>query len=285
MWVAKTIADARKQRAALRGRVGLVPTMGALHAGHVSLIEAAKSLADHVVVSVFVNPTQFGPQEDYLKYPRPIDEDLAACDRAGAAGVFMPTVEEMYPTSRLACEISVPALASILEGEFRPGHFAGVCRVVAKLFHIVQPEVACFGVKDYQQLKVIEAMVADHDMPLWIAEVPTKREPDGLAMSSRNIYLDAEARRHAVGLYKALLEAKMLVEEAGEVDPAAVEAAMRQVLEAHHVSPDYATVRHPTTLAAMDSLSPATTHGVVALIAGRLGGVRLIDNMVLGKPR
>lgn len=283
MWVAKTIPDARKHRAALRGKVGFVPTMGALHRGHVSLMEAARGLADHVVVSVFVNPTQFGPSEDYLKYPRPAEADLAACEEAGVAGVFMPGVEEMYPPGRLACEVVVPALSSILEGEIRPGHFAGVCRVVGKLFHIVQPDVACFGMKDYQQLKVIQAMVADQDMPLWIAEVPTMREPDGLAMSSRNVYLDAESRRHAVGLYKALLEAKLLVEDDGEMDPATVEAAMRHVLEAHHVSPDYATVRHPTTLATLDSLSPAVTNGVVALIAGRIGGVRLIDNMVLGK--
>jgi pantoate--beta-alanine ligase len=283
MWVARTIADARKHRASLRGRVAFVPTMGALHSGHVSLIDAGRALADHVIVSIFVNPTQFGPNEDYLKYPRPVDADLAACEKAGAAGVFMPSVEEMYPPGRLACEVSVPALASVLEGEFRPGHFAGVCRVVAKLFHIVQPEVACFGMKDYQQLKVIQAMVADQDMPLWIAEVPTKREPDGLAMSSRNVYLDAEARRHAAGIYKALQEARMLVEEAGEVDPTAVESAMRHVLEAHHVSPDYATVRHPTTLSPLDALAPAQTNGVVALIAGRLGGVRLIDNLVLGR--
>lgn len=283
MWIAKTIREARRQRDALSGRVCFVPTMGALHAGHVSLMQAGHCLADHVLVSIFVNPTQFGPAEDLTRYPRPIENDLALCEQAGVAGVFEPSVEEIYPPGRPACEVTVPALANMLEGHHRPGHFAGVCRVVAKLFNIVQPDVACFGQKDYQQLRVIQAMVNDLDMPVTIAELATVREPDGLAMSSRNVYLTPAQRHHALGLYKALSEARMLVEEEEETDPAVVETAMRQVLVAHHVEPDYAVVRHPLTLTPIDSINPKLTGGVVALIAGRLGNVRLIDNMVLGR--
>jgi pantoate--beta-alanine ligase len=283
MWIAKTIHDARQRRRSLTGRVALVPTMGALHRGHVSLMEAARKLADHVLVSIFVNPTQFGPTEDFAKYPRPIEADLAACQGAGVEMVFRPDVAEMYPSDRLVCDVNIPALATILEGEIRPMHFAGVCRVVTKLFNVLQPDVACFGQKDYQQVRVIQAVVDDLNMPVTIAELATVRESDGLAMSSRNVYLDPEQRRHAVGLYKALQEARMLIEDDGETDAGTVESAMRQTLAAHHVSPDYAVIRHPQTLATLDSINPALTGGVVALVAGRLGGVRLIDNMVVGR--
>ncbi|MCE9591612.1 MAG: pantoate--beta-alanine ligase [Planctomycetes bacterium] len=283
MWTADNVDDMMGNRRALEGRVAFVPTMGALHAGHVSLMQAAKQLADHVLVSIFVNPTQFGPSEDFTRYPRPIERDLEACRAAGVAGVFNPTVEAMYPADLLPCDVTIPALATILEGAARPGHFAGVCRVVAKLFNIVQPDVACFGQKDYQQCRVIQAMVDDLAFPIRIAELATVRESDGLAMSSRNAYLTAEERRHAVGLYKALSAAKSLVETEGETNPAAVESAMRQVMVSHHVEPAYAVLRHPRTLAELDAINPAVTGGVVALAAGKLGAVRLIDNMVLGR--
>lgn len=284
MWIAKTIHHARQQRRAVPGPVAFVPTMGALHKGHLSLIEAARQMDYQVIVSVFVNPTQFGPGEDFEQYPRQLEQDLTGCERAGVAGVFCPAVAEMYPPDQLDCELTVPALAGVLEGSIRPGHFAGVCRVVAKLLHIIEPQVACFGQKDYQQLKVIETMVDDLAMPVRVVGLPTVREADGLAMSSRNVYLGAEARRRAVALYKSLREAKRLVEDAGESDPAVVEDAMAQVLAAHQVKVDYAVVRHPQTLTELDCIEPQLTGGVVALVAGRIEGVRLIDNGVLGAP-
>lgn len=284
MLVARTIAEARRQRRDAAGTVALVPTMGALHAGHLALVEQGRTLADHVFVSIFVNPTQFAPHEDFARYPRPLEQDLRMCEQAGVAGVLAPPVEEIYPPDALPAQVEVPALAQDLEGIRRPTHFAGVCRVVMKLLNIYTPDVAIFGQKDFQQLRIIQAMVADLMMPVEVVAAPTRREPDGLAMSSRNRYLDEEDRRHAPGLYKALTQAKMLVEDSGEADPAVVERAMRQVMEAHHVDVDYAVVRHPHTLATLDCLEPALTGGVVALVAGRLGKVRLIDNMLLGAP-
>jgi pantoate--beta-alanine ligase len=282
MEVMQTIADARRLRAGLAGRVALVPTMGALHAGHLSLVEAARKLADHVVVSIYVNPTQFGPSEDFAKYPRPIEADLAACRAARVAAVFHPTDADMYPPAEPELTLDVPALTADLEGACRPGHFRGVCRVVAKLFGVIQPNAACFGRKDYQQLKVIEAMTAGLALPVRIVGLPTVREPDGLALSSRNAYLNADQRKQALGLSKALHAARTLVEDEGETDPQAVERAMHQVLTSHQVAPDYAVVRHRHTLARLDCVEPTLTGGVIALVAGRVGAVRLLDNMLLG---
>lgn len=277
-----TIDDFRAARAALSGTLALVPTMGALHEAHLALVARGKAVADHVAVSIFVNPTQFGPSEDFDRYPRMFDRDLRRCEEAGVNLVFAPSVDEMYPPAVMDAQVTVPELTQDLEGAARPGHFAGVCRVCAKLFNIVQPNVAVFGQKDYQQLKVIQAMVADLAMPLRIEPMPTRREADGLAMSSRNQYLDATQRRHAAGLFKALEQARALMEEEGESDPEAVERAMREVIEAHHMKVDYAVVRHPETLRALDAIEPALTGGVVALVAAHLGEVHLIDNMVLG---
>ncbi len=282
MFIATTVDDLRTQRRALTGRVAFVPTMGALHAGHVSLIDAGHTLADHVIVSIFVNPTQFAPHEDLAKYPRPLEADLAACQAAGAVGVFVPTVDVMYPPEVPESIVETPTVAADLEGKLRPGHFRGVCRVCAKLFNMVEPDIACFGMKDYQQLKVVEAMVADLAMPLQIVPCPTKRDDDGLAMSSRNVYLSKDERHLALGLNKALREAEALIIEQGESDPSAIEAAMTMVLKAHEVVIDYAVVRHPQTLAPIDSIEPGLTGGVVALIAGRVGTTRLIDNRVIG---
>ena len=272
-----TIAELREHRRSITKPIALVPTMGALHDGHLKLIEEAKRLAEDVWVTIFVNPTQFGPTEDLAKYPRPIEDDLAACNRLGVTAVFTPEPDEVYPPGMVESSVDVPSLTAEFEGAHRPGHFAGVCRVVLKLFNLCQPRFACFGQKDYQQLVVVEAMVADLNLPIAIQRVPTVREPDGLAMSSRNRYLGDEARRHAVGLIKALRLAEQMIKEDGHLDPEPVEAAMRQTLLAHRIEPDYAVIRHPQTLQPMTTID----RQVVALIAGRLGGVRLLDNMVI----
>ena len=281
MDVIPTVADLRQRRLELTGPVALVPTMGALHEGHLALIRRAREIANHVIVSIFVNPTQFGPGEDLDRYPRTLDADLASCQELEVDLVFAPAIEQMYPAEQVDTAIDVPALTTILEGAQRPGHFAGVCRVCAKLFNMTQPDVACFGQKDYQQLAVIDAMVRDLAMPVTIESVATVREPDGLALSSRNRYLGDEQRSHALGLIKALRQAKMLVEDEGETDPIAVEQAMTETMTAHRLDVDYAAVRHPQTLAELDIIEPSLTGGVVALVAARLGGVRLIDNMQL----
>ena len=283
MWIAKSIAKLKGQRSQAAAPVALVPTLGALHAGHLSLIEIAKRHAETVIVSIFVNPTQFGSNEDLDHYPRPVAHDLDLCRQVGVSGVFQPTLEEMYPPHIPACDLSIPALATELEGATRPGHFAGVCRVVAKLLNIVNPHVACFGQKDFQQLRIIQALVADLNMPVGIIECPTVRDSDGLALSSRNQRLTPEQRRHALGLFKALNEAKRMINEADETDPAIIEHAMRQVMTAHHVAIDYAAVRHPLTLAKLEHIDPALTGGVVALVAGTVGPVHLIDNLLLLK--
>lgn len=266
------------------GTLAFVPTMGALHAGHMSLVEAAGRMADRVVVSIFVNPTQFGPNEDYQRYPRPLDDDLELCRKAGVTGAFVPSTDTIYPPQMPGCSVDVPELTEILEGEMRPTHFAGVCRVVLKLLNIVCPTVAVFGRKDYQQWRVVDSMVQDLMLPVRVVAMPTLREQDGLAMSSRNAYLDAEARGRAVGLFKALSEARHLIEVDGETDPGAVERTMQTILRAHHIDPQYAVVRHPSTLRPIDCIEPELTGGVVALIAGVLDNIRLIDNMLLAVP-
>jgi len=282
MFIARTVGEMREYRRGLHGRAAFIPTLGALHAGHISLITGARKLADHVLVSIFLNPTQFGPGEDYETYPWDLNTDLDKCREASVAGVFCPSLDQMYPPGQVACEVRVPQLGNVLEGKMRPGFFTGVCRVVAKLFNIVQPDIACFGKKDYQQARVVEAMVADLAMPLGIELFATVREADGLACSSRNAYLKGPGRKQATCLFKALAGAKLLVEEGGEVDPSVVESAMLRRLAAHQAKVDYAVVRHPQTLAPLDCLEPALTDGVVALVAARVAGVRLIDNMEIG---
>src|SRR5437773_764595 len=189
MTVVQKISDCRAERAKLGDKLALVPTMGALHAGHLSLIRAAKENADHVAVSIFVNPTQFGPKEDFQKYPRPIEADLHKCKEAGVDLVFNPSVEEMYRAGEPNVVIDVQQLGDVLEGKHRPGHFKGVCQAVAKLFNIITPQSAFFGQKDYQQLRILRAMTKALDWPIEIVGCPTLRERDGLAMSSRNQYL------------------------------------------------------------------------------------------------
>ena len=213
MKVAKTIELVRNLVKTARrkgGKIGFVPTMGALHVGHISLIEKAKRKTDFVVVSIFVNPTQFGPSEDFKKYPRPIKKDLAICRKAGVDVVFAPAAEQMYPRENLAW-VNVEKLTEWLCGRFRPGHFRGVATVCAKLFNIATPDVAYFGQKDAQQAIVIRRMVADLNMPLKIAVCPTIRQADGLAVSSRNQYLTEQQKRDAAYIYKALKKSRSLI--------------------------------------------------------------------------
>ena len=277
MITTRTIAETR---GALRGDapVAFVPTMGALHEGHASLIRRARELAPRVAVSIFVNPTQFAPHEDLSRYPRSPEKDLELCKREGAHTVFLPDASELYPPDEPEMVIEMPELTTILEGAHRSGHFSGVCRVVAKLFNVVRPAVACFGMKDYQQLRVVEAMVSALAMDVRIEPCPTVREPDGLAMSSRNVFLNAEQRRHAQGLFKSLQHASAMI-GAGEADPTRVSQAMLQVLRAHRVEPDYAEVRDARSLQTLQSINTAI-EPVVCLVSGKVGQVRLIDNGV-----
>src|SRR5882672_2539329 len=207
MKVIHTINEARKARSKLDGLV-LVPTMGALHAGHTSLMSIARRHGSNVGVSIFVNPSQFGPKEDFAKYPRPIEEDLKKCEKAGVDLVFNPSTEEMYREGVPDVFIDIPSLTSVLEGQKRPGHFKGVCQIVAKLFNVLTPNAAVFGQKDYQQLRVLSALVEALDWPIKIVPAPTVRDPDGMALSSRNQYLSPEDRQKALSINRALRAAE-----------------------------------------------------------------------------
>jgi len=280
MNITRSIEDTRTARASL-GRVAFVPTMGALHEGHLSLMRQARELGDHLVVSIFVNPAQFGEGEDLDQYPRPIERDLDLCRELGVDLVFNPEVDVIYPADELDVTIDVPGLSTVLEGAHRPGHFVGVCRVVAKLFSIVQPDVAVFGRKDYQQLKVIEAMTRGLCLPIEIVAGQTVREDDGLALSSRNQYLDAMQREQALSLSKALREAEQMIRD-GVLEPQTIERAMRMQMQAHDVSVDYAAVRGAHDLCELDVINTQLMP-VVCLVAGRVGQTRLIDNVVVGQ--
>jgi len=259
-------------------RVVFVPTMGNLHAGHVSLIEAARQLGQRFVASIFVNPMQFGPNEDFAHYPRTPTNDAQMLAAAGCDLMFMPEVGEIYPNgAEHATRVEVPGISDILCGEFRPGHFEGVATVVAKLFHIVDPDVAIFGEKDFQQLTVIRRMVADLCLRVEIVGAPTVREPDGLAMSSRNQYLDETQRRTAPTIYRQLQQAVAAL-KAGVRDFAHIETAGIAALNDAGFRTDYFKVRDAR------SLGPAQpdTKQFVVLTAARLGKARLIDNVQFG---
>jgi len=269
----RAATDAARQRGA---GVGFVPTMGALHAGHRSLLAAARAGNDLVVASVFVNPLQFGPAEDLAAYPRDRAADLAVLASEGVDLAFLPPDEEMWPVPP-DIRLAVGSLAERLEGLARPGHLDGVATVVAKLLHLVGPSRAYFGQKDAQQLAVVRRMVADLAFPNQIVACPTVREPDGLAVSSRNAYLSPEERRRATALYRAL-GAGRAVFEAGGLDPAAVEAAARDLLEdALGVEPDYVALVDPATFEPVKQAEP----GQVLATAARVGRARLIDNVIL----
>ena len=280
METVSTIAAVRERVRRWRAegrRIAFVPTMGNLHLGHVSLIEAARRHGDRFVASIFVNPMQFGPNEDFAHYPRTPAQDARMLTEAGCDLMFMPDVAEIYPNgSDRATRIEVPGLSSVLCGEFRPGHFEGVATVVAKLFHIVEPDAAVFGEKDFQQLTLIRRMVADLCMPVTVIAAPTVREPDGLAMSSRNQYLTEEERRKAPIIHQTLLAAVERL-RAGERAFAEIEREGTEALEGAGLRPDYFAVRRADDLSDPED---GTKH-LVVLTAARLGRARLIDNLQL----
>lgn len=278
MDTARRISDVREHVARYRRageRVALVPTMGNLHRGHLTLLELARQRAVRVVASVFVNPTQFGPGEDLDRYPRTLERDTQMLAAAGAALLFAPPEPEIYPEGAgQATLVQVPDVTGILEGSFRPGHFAGVATVVTRLFNIVQPDVAVFGEKDFQQLVVIRRLVRDLCMPVEIVAGPTAREDDGLALSSRNQYLDAEQRARAPRLQQALQAVRRRALD-GDRDWAAIEAAAAATLTDAGFVPDYVAVRRAADL----SMPDGDDRDLVVLVAARLGTTRLIDNL------
>jgi pantoate--beta-alanine ligase len=279
MRIVRTVAALREALAPARrdgATIGVVPTMGALHAGHLSLIEAARRDTDVVVVTLFVNPTQFAPTEDLDAYPRDEAGDARAAEGAGADILFAPPVEEVYPDG-FSTSVRVTGVSEPLEGAARgASHFDGVATVVTKLFNMVQPDLAYFGRKDAQQLAVIRRMVADLNLPVRIVGCPTVREPDGLAMSSRNAYLTPEERPRALALSRALAAAREAV-EGGESDAAAVAAAARAPMDALGVEPEYLAVVDPETFQPV-----ATVDGdVLVAVAARVGRARLIDNATI----
>jgi pantoate--beta-alanine ligase len=281
----RTAADVAAVRAATgaaraRGaRIGFVPTMGALHEGHLRLVDEARRRAQFVVVSIFVNPLQFGPGEDFARYPRDEAGDLAKALGRGADLVFLPSVEAMYPPSSRAVSVVPERMHERWEGGVRPGHFAGVLTVVAKLLNIVGPDVAVFGQKDYQQAALVRALVRDLDFAVEIVVAPTVRDADGLALSSRNVYLSPDDRRRALALSRAL-RAMQHAWAGGARDADRILAAGRSVLDAEPgVRPDYLALVDPDTL---EPVSRASA-GSVALVAARVGATRLIDNAILGE--
>jgi pantoate--beta-alanine ligase len=297
----KTLASIEEMRAASRAfkvagkRLGFVPTMGALHEGHLSLVGAARSSCDTVAASIFVNPTQFGPNEDLAKYPRSFERDCAMLEREGVEFVFAPSAEEMYPIDSRApspesradksrflaplTSVTVEGLSDKLDGQSRPGHFRGVTTVVTKLFHIVEPDAAFFGQKDAAQVAVIRRMVHDLNLAVEIVVCPIVREPDGLAMSSRNAYLDPQQRKQALVLHRSLMRVRALV-DAGQAATAKLAAAAREEFRAEpSVRLDYFEIVDPDTLDPLESVSG----GALVAVAAFVGSTRLIDNVLIGK--
>lgn len=279
MDVAKTIESVRELVKAARSenkKIGIVPTMGALHIGHISLIEAAVKECDFVVVSIFVNPTQFGPGEDFEKYPRPLEADMKICEKAGVDVVFNPAPEQMYPSENITW-VNVKKLTEPLCGRSRPGHFRGVTTVCAKLFNIVAPDVAFFGQKDAQQAVVIKRMVDDLNMPLEIVVCPTVREPSGLAVSSRNKYLSEDQKKDAALIYKSLQKCREMI-EAGTKDVGKIISEMQKVLnQVPSLEIEYVSIVDAEILQSIDHI----TGKVLAAVAVRIGPARLIDNIVV----
>jgi pantoate--beta-alanine ligase len=282
--ICTTIHEMRAESRALRRagkRLGFVPTMGALHEGHLSLVRAARASWDVVAASIFVNPTQFGPNEDLAKYPRSFDRDRELLEREGVELLFAPSVEEMYPAGAVTW-VEVESLSDKLDGRSRPGHFRGVSTVVAKLFHVVEPDAAFFGQKDAAQVAIIRRMVRDLNLSVEIVVCPIVRDPDGLAMSSRNTYLDAEQRKRALVLHRSLMRMQKLA-EAGEREGAKLLAAGREEFaQVPSVRLDYLEIVNPDTLDPVKDVSG----GALAAVAAIVGSTRLIDNLILsGKSR
>ncbi|MCL2648857.1 MAG: pantoate--beta-alanine ligase [Phycisphaerales bacterium] len=290
-----TIHDFRAWRKSIHTHspITFVPTMGALHEGHASLVRHARELAGpagHVIASIFVNPTQFGPNEDYNQYPRTLESDLRILTAAQCDAVFVPSAHEMYPhpptTPTLSISIDPGPLADMLEGapgSGRPGHFRGVCTVVAKLLNITQPTHLFLGQKDFQQQTILRRMCKDLDMPVEVVTCPTIRESDGLALSSRNRYLDPDERPRALGLYEALTWAKTeYANGRPHLSPAELECGMKTRLEARGLAVQYAVIAHSETLVPWtNAIAPSLPPSAVALVAAKLGATRLIDNMLL----
>ncbi len=279
MKICTTITEARnfcRQLRADRKRLGLVPTMGALHAGHLSLVRAAKARCEAVVVSVFVNPTQFGPKEDFAKYPRPFESDCAALEKEGVDMIFSPSADEMYAMGETTW-VTVEGLSKKLDGRSRPGHFRGVTTVVAKLFHVIEPEVAFFGQKDAAQLAVIRRMVRDLNFPVEIVSCPIVREPDGLAMSSRNAYLSAAEHRRALVLHRSLQEVEKAFREGERSASALVQSGRVVISQEPEVRLDYFELVDPETLDPIEVVIGKTLVAVAAYV----GKTRLIDNVTL----
>ncbi len=279
MEVAKTIESIRSLiRAARSGgkKIGLVPTMGALHIGHISLIEAAVEKCDFVVVSIFVNPTQFVPGEDFEKYPRPLEADLEICKKAGVDAIFVPTPEQMYPAENITW-VSVEKLTESLCGQFRPGHFRGVTTVCTKLFNIVAPDIVFFGQKDAQQAIVIRRMVADLNMPLEIVICPTVREPNGLAISSRNKYLNEQQKKDAANIYKSLQKCRQMI-DAGIKETTEIITEMSKILQqVPSIEIEYISIVDAETLRNIDRIAGKA----LAAVAVKIGPARLIDNILV----
>jgi pantoate--beta-alanine ligase len=271
----RTIAELRAELAHAPRPLGLVPTMGFFHDGHLSLMRAARASNETVVVSLFVNPTQFGPTEDLDAYPRDEASDLALAETEGVDIVFAPSVDEIYPAG-FDTTVEVGGLTEPLDGAARPGHFKGVTTIVTKLLNMVGPDAAYFGQKDAQQALVIQKLVCDLNMPVRIEVCPTIREQDGLAMSSRNAYLDEEQRRRALALSRALRAAEQAVER-GQLDAAAVIAAARQELDEAGIEPEYLELRSATDLTPAERVNGST----LLAVAARVGRARLIDNTML----
>ena len=273
----ETVEDLRRQVGEWRRageRIGFVPTMGNLHAGHHALVDLARTQADRVVASIFVNPTQFGPNEDYARYPRTPESDLQGLAARGCDVAFLPSVEQMYPFGTMGCvQMHVPGITDILDGAHRPGHFNGVAQVVARLFNMVQPDLAVFGRKDYQQLQVIRYLATEMSFPVEIVPAPTLREPDGLAMSSRNQYLQGAERQTATAIHRALL--RMREKSAQGRPPAEIEEQAKAALSAEGFVVDYVEIRRSNLTRPQRSDEP----GLLALVAARLGRTRLIDNL------
>jgi len=273
--IAAMRAASRSQRNAGK-RLGLVPTMGALHEGHLSLMRAARSQCDLVAASLFVNPLQFGPGEDLAKYPRDFEGDRALLEEEGVDFLFAPGVEEMYPAGAVTY-VTVEGLSDKLDGQSRPGHFRGVTTVVAKLFHIVEPDVAFFGQKDAAQVAIIQHMVRDLNFPVEIVTCPIVREADGLAMSSRNAYLDSQQRKSAAVLYRSLRRVQGQFDQGERRGAKLIEAGQRVFTEEPSVRLDYLEIVDPDTLDQVDGVS----HTALVALAAFVGKTRLIDNIVL----
>jgi pantoate--beta-alanine ligase len=281
--VFKTVSEFRNWRAEVEGTVALVPTMGALHAGHISLIKQGRERGRHLAVWIFVNPLQFGPKEDFGSYPRTFEQDLEVCSKTGVDVIFCPSVEEIYPHGKENCTTVVPTpeLGDVLEGKFRPGFFTGVSTVVAKFFNIMQPHVAMFGEKDYQQLLVIRHMVHDLNLAVAIEAAPIVRAEDGLALSSRNAYLSPEQRKVAPLLYRTLKSVEEKIRSGSMSVEQALDEGRAMITACEQFGLQYLEARDSNNFAPHDSAK----NELVLLVAAKLANVRLIDNVIVRDPR